>query len=129
VKDFERTNRARALRNQPSEPEIRPWYRLSRSQLEGFKSRRQAPIGPFFADFLCPARALIVELDGETHDADEDARRDAVTQRLGFDTLRFTNSDVMTNIDGVLRVILDKLHRLPPRWPHPNPSPEGEGLS
>jgi very-short-patch-repair endonuclease len=119
------------MRKEPTEPEKRLWNRaLSRSQLGGFKFRRQAVIGPFIADFLCPAKALIVEVDGWTHDdAAKDARRDAALRELGFTVLRFTNTDVMQNIEGVAAAILNAIQQTPDRWdaPHPSPSPEGEG--
>ncbi len=118
------------MRRNPTEPEIRLWRHLSRSQLGGHKFRRQVEIGPFIADFLCPQKALIVEVDGETHDEDTDRRRDAALNRLGFAVHHFTNPDVMRNIDGVLTAILGALEATPNRWerPDPNPSPEGDGL-
>ena len=125
--------RARSLRNAPTPFETILWSRLSRSQLGGYKFRRQAVIGPFICDFLCPAKAMIVEVDGDTHDPVKDASRDARLLRRGFTTIRFTNDDVRRNLDGVLDVILAKLATMPERWPashpHPIPSPEGEGLS
>ena len=120
--------RARELRNRATEPELRLWRHLRNSQLDGFKFRRQVAIPPFVADFLCPAKALIVEIDGWTHEADSDHRRDAWLASRGYVTIRFTNADVMENLDGVLTRIFEKLRSLPDRWPHPNPSPEGEGL-
>ena len=121
---------AREMRRNPTEPEIRLWRSLSGSRLGGFKFRRQAPIGPFIADFLCPQKAFVVEVDGITHDIDADRRRDAALARLGFAVLHVTNPDVMSNIDGVCTAILGALQAAPDRWerPHPNPSPEGEGL-
>ena len=122
---------AQEMRRQPTEPEKRLWLHLSNSQLGGFKFRRQSVIGPFIVDFLCPAKALIVEVDGWTHEDDrKDARRDALLGSLGFTVLRFTNTDVMENVEGVLTRISATLRQLPDRWdiPHPNPSPEGEGL-
>ncbi len=87
-------------------------------------------IGDRIADFLCPQRMLIVEIDGHTHvDPARDRRRDDALAALGYRTIRFTNADVMDNIQGVLHRLLEELHALPPRLtPHPNPSPEGEGL-
>ena len=126
--------RASELRRNPTEPEKRLWRHLSRSQLQGFKFRRQAVIGNYIADFLCPAKALVVEIDGDTHCSRRDEHRDRSLSRKGFTTLRFTNADVTGNMDGVLTSILSKLQELPDRWPdpfvrpHPNPSPEGEGL-
>ena len=127
-REAELRTHARTMRREPTEPEKRLWRHLSNSQLEGFKFRRQAVIGSHIADFSCPAKALVVELDGDTHEADADARRDAALATLGFRTLRFTNADVMTNMTGVLAAIATALHLAPDRWPHPNPSPEGEGL-
>jgi len=115
------------MRRDPTEPEKRLWRSLSNSQLGGFKFRRQAVITPFIVDFLCPSKALIIEIDGDTHNGESDRRRDA----QGYCTLRFTNSDVMRNLDGILISILSTTNATPDRWPggpHPNPSPEGEGL-
>ncbi len=121
---------ASEMRRNPTEPERRLWARLSRSQLRGFKFRRQAAIGIYIADFLCPSAGLIVEIDGHTHgNIEKDARRDAALQAAGYRTLRFTNTDVMNNIEGVLIRLLSELQSSPSRRaPHPNPSPEGEGL-
>ncbi|MES1974044.1 MAG: DUF559 domain-containing protein [Pseudomonadota bacterium] len=122
--------RAAHMRRNPTEPEKRLWWCLSNSQLGGFKFRRQSVVGPFIADFLCPQRALIVEVDGDTHDDVKDRLRDDALARDGFRVVRVSNLDVMTNIEGVAQVILDALTATLPRWerPHPNPSPEGEGL-
>ncbi len=122
--------RAADMRAYPTEPEKRLWCALSNGQLEGYKFRRQAVIGAYIADFLCPKKALIVEVDGDTHDQDHDQQRDQALAGHGFQVLRVTNPDVMRNLDGVLQHILAALHSAPERWPrpHPNPSPEGEGL-
>jgi very-short-patch-repair endonuclease len=117
------------MRANPTEPEIRLWSQLSRSRLGDHKFRRQAVIGPFIADFLCAQKALVVEVDGDTHSGDFDKRRDTALENLGYAVLHIANHDVMTNIDGVCETILSTLHKMPDRWasPHPNPSPEGEG--
>jgi very-short-patch-repair endonuclease len=122
--------RAAEMRRNPTEPEKRLWRHLSNSQLHAHKFRRQAVIGPFIADFLCPQLALIVEVDGDTHDDAKDGLRDDQLAGFGYQVVRVTNHDVMTNMDGVLHVIGAALQVAPPRWnsPHPNPSPEGEGL-
>ena len=129
---------ARELRRNLTEPEKRLWRHLSNKQLGGYKFRHQTRLDPFIADFFCPQKALIVEVDGETHTPEADAHRDALMARNGFTTIRFTNDEVMTNMDGVLIWILDTLEKLPDRWdrscsgpsyrPLPNPTPEGEGL-
>ncbi|WP_232834147.1 MULTISPECIES: endonuclease domain-containing protein [unclassified Sphingomonas] len=124
--------RAKTMRRQPTEPEMRLWRQLSNSQLGGFKFRRQAKLGWRIADFFCPSLGLIVEVDGHTHDSETDARKDAIARQRGFHVIRFTNTDVLQNMEGVLTSLLIFAQTLPPRarWrlPHPNPSPEGEGL-
>jgi very-short-patch-repair endonuclease len=124
--------RAAEMRRNPTEPEKRFWRHVSNSQLGSFKFRRQQVIGFFIVDFFCPARGLIVEIDGDTHDQQFDARRDSFMRQQSFETIRFTNADVTQNMDGVLQVTLAALQASPPRtrWrlPHPHPSPEGEGL-
>ncbi len=120
--------RARDLRNGATDPEIRLWRYLRNSQLAGFKFRRQVAVPPFVADFLCPAKALIVEIDGWTHDRVRDRHRDDMLRSKGYTIIRFTNTDVVENVMGVLARTLELLESLPDRWPHPNPSPEGEGL-
>jgi very-short-patch-repair endonuclease len=122
--------RARDMRRNPTEPEKRLWRNLSNSQLGGLKFRRQEVIGPFIADFMCPARALIVEVDGDTHDEAKDRLRDDDLVDRGFLVLRVTNQDVMNNAEGVLIAISNAAAgRASRHSPHPNPSPEGEGLS
>ena len=123
-------NHARTMRNQPTEPEARLWSILSRSQLGGYKFRRQAAIGTAIADFLCPQKGLVVEVDGDTHtNPAADASRTARLAALGFRVVRVTNLDVMSNLEGVQRHLLDVLATMPDRRaPHPNPSPEEEGL-
>jgi very-short-patch-repair endonuclease len=122
--------RAAEMRRNPTEPEKRLWRNLSNGQLDGHKFRRQSVIGSFIADFLCPQKALIVEVDGDTHDEGKDRLRDDILAKHGFRVVRVTNDDVMTDMDGVLQHILLVLNETPKRWnsPHPNPSPEGEGL-
>jgi very-short-patch-repair endonuclease len=109
--------RARAMRNSPTEPERRLWLALRSSRFEGFKFRRQDVIGNRIVDFFCPARGLIVEVDGHTHDAEVDAARDARMLRdFGFATVRFTNEDVMRNLDGCLMRLQEVLQEAPERW-------------
>ena len=115
------------MRNHPTEPEKRLWRNLSNAQLGGFKFRRQEVIGRAIVDFFCPAAKLCVEVDGETHaDPARDRRRDAYLRSFGLSVLHVTNHDVMHNLEGVLTLILAALEA--PYSPHPNPSPQGEGL-
>ncbi len=120
--------RARDMRNNPTEPEKRLWRALSNGQLEGYKFRRQQMIGHHIADFVCPAARLIVEVDGDTHDDPAaDLAREQALAELGYRTFRVSNADVMHNIEGVVTALSLALRE--PAGPHPNPSPEGEGLS
>ena len=81
--------------------------------LAGFKFRRQHPFCPYIVDFYCADARLAVEVDGDTHDSVEEVRRDAVRteelRRRGVRVLRFSNLDVVRDIDLVLAAILDAL--------------------
>ena len=75
-------------------------------QIDGLKFRRQVPIGPFIADFFCPAMRLVVEVDGATHtDPMSDGARDRWMHAQGSVVLRFWGDDVADNLDGVLAQI------------------------
>jgi very-short-patch-repair endonuclease len=119
-------HRAREMRNNPTEPERRLWNALKSSQLQGAKFRRQQLIGSRIVDFYCSAARLVVEVDGHTHDADSDHRKDAwLLHKHGIHTVRFTNDDVMRNLDGVLLRLAEALDRLKPP-PDPLLGKEGE---
>jgi very-short-patch-repair endonuclease len=100
--------RARDLRANMTDPERKLWHRLRRRNLSGVYFRRQAPIGPYIADFVCFERKLIVEVDGGQHSVriDYDEKRSAFLRSEGFRVLRFWNNDVMGNIDGVVAEIV-----------------------
>ena len=123
--------RAARMRKEPTEPERRMWWRLRVGQLGGYKFRRQATIDGRIVDFFCPAKGLIVEIDGDTHDPDVDALRDTdMLAAHGFSTVRFTNREVIENLEGVLQMLLTRLDALPDRWvgsTTPDPSSEEEG--
>jgi very-short-patch-repair endonuclease len=121
-------DRARSMRNNPTEPEKRLWRQLSGGQLHGVKFRRQEVIGRFIVDFWCPAVSLAVEVDGDTHaESERDARRDALLNEYGARVVHVSNREVMENMEGVLSTVTVALGRV--GHPHPNPSPEGEGLA
>lgn len=122
---------AAEMRREPTEPEKRLWRALSGSKLGGYKFRRQAVVGQFIVDFACPQKGLIVEVDGHTHtDPAKDAWRDAKLAEMGFRVFRVSNTEVMQNLEGVCEALLALLAEMSSRFerPHPNPSPEGEGL-
>lgn len=98
--------RARQLRRDAPEPERR-LLRALREAFAQLKWRHQAPVGPFYADILCFSERLVVEVDGDTHvDAEaRDQARTPIIEREGFRVMRFTNRDVMENIEGVIAQI------------------------
>ena len=101
-------NRARDLRRNDTQAEARLWNGLRAHRLGGWRWKRQVPWGPYFLDFLCVEAGLVVEVDGGQH-ADQlayDERRTAYVQRSELRVLRFWNSDVLTNRDGVCLTIL-----------------------
>ena len=128
TKDPLLSTRASKMRREPTEPEKRLWRSLSNSQLSGYKFRRQTIIENRICDFFCPQKNLVVEVDGDTHVITADIRRDAELARSGVYVVHVRNEDIMINIEGVLEFILNILEQQPDRWPHPNPSPKGEGL-
>jgi very-short-patch-repair endonuclease len=87
---------------------------LRHLELAGTHFRRQATIGPYFADFACHARRLIVEVDGSQHAeaANILTRRAAnrVSRSKGYRVLRFWNNDVLKEIDSVMEAIYSALH-------------------
>ncbi len=103
-----RTN-ARALRRNSTDAERILWSELRDHRLSGAGFRRQVPIDNYIADFMCHAAKLVIELDGGQHFSDRgeqaDAARSAVIEAQGFQVLRFSNLDVMTNRVGVLETI------------------------
>jgi very-short-patch-repair endonuclease len=120
-------DRARTLRRNPTEPEKRLWQKLRNRQLSNLKFRRQTPVGPYIADFLCLDALLIVEVDGEAHGSTQarDAVRTAYVENEGFRVIRFSNAEVMGNMDGVLAQILAAAMPSPSRrLPSAGPSNE-----
>lgn len=107
------TSRARTLRREATPAERALWEHLSRSRL-GAKFSRQMPVGPYFADFLCRGLKLVIELDGHSHDVapERDAKRDSWMAQQGYTVLRFTNADVLGNIEGVVQAIPAEVERL-----------------
>jgi very-short-patch-repair endonuclease len=109
---------ARKLRLMPTDAGIRLWSCLRRKQLEGFRFRRQHPLGPYVVDFFCAETKLIVEVDGGQHADDGEARTRWLEARC-YRVIRFWNNDVLANTEGVLRMILGALRAAPPTQPPP----------
>jgi very-short-patch-repair endonuclease len=100
---------ARALRRDSTRAEQVIWRAVRAHRLNDVGFRRQTPIGPYIVDFVSHSAKLVVELDGGQHfdTAHErrDARRDGFLRSKGFRVLRFSNHDVLTNLEGVWTVI------------------------
>jgi len=94
------------------------WSRLRGRKVGGYKFRRQVPIGPYFADFACLAARFVVEVDGEGHDADRDARKTALLEARGYRVYRVNVQEVDESIDDVMDSIYDALTSWNPS-PHP----------
>jgi very-short-patch-repair endonuclease len=109
--DRKKVRRAQTLCRSSTDTEMKMWFAVRDRRLAGFKFVRQVPIGPYIADFVCREAKLIVEVDGGQHNESErDQRRDAFLASEGYRILRFWNSDVLTNMDGVLQTILVSLN-------------------
>ena len=93
------------------------WARLRMGQLKGCHFYRQKPIGEYIVDFYCPRAKLVVEVDGGQHFSDDgveyDGVRDEYMKGVGLKVLRFSNSDVMKNINGVVESILENMEKIP----------------
>lgn len=101
-----RVIKARQLRHNMTDAEHVLWRILRNRQLVSVKFRRQVPIGPYTADFLCYDARLVVEADGGQHDeSSSDRVRDAWFAEQGFRVLRFWNNDILNNPEGVATVI------------------------
>ena len=102
---------AKQLRSAMTEAEKLLWYYLRAGRFEGCKFRRQVPLGPYVADFLCEDARLILEVDGGQH-ADQvarDAERTAWLHGQGYEVMRFWNNEVVGNIEGVLTTVREKI--------------------
>jgi len=117
LKPTERTRTAaRRSRREPTMAEAAMWKLLRDRRLSDLKFRRQMPIGPYIADFCCPALKLIIELDGGVHvlRAESDAKRDGwLTAKAGFTVLRFGNEAVLRNPAVVFVAVRRHAARMP----------------
>ena len=117
-----RVPRARALRREATEAERKLWQHLRQPPFKQHGFRRQATIGPYFADFASHQLRIVIEVDGGQHsDSRSDEARTRYLEAAGYRILRFWNNDVLGNLEGVLSEIQ---RALPPT---PDPSPQGGG--
>ncbi len=105
------TQRARQLRGTQTNTEALLWSLLRAKQVCRLKFRRQHPIGPYFADFACVSKKLVIEIDGGYHDftAEKDLKRESYIKSQGWDVLRFNGEDVEEDIEAVARGIAKHL--------------------
>jgi very-short-patch-repair endonuclease len=116
--------RAKGMRREATVAEQRLWLELRARRFANAKFRRQVVVGRYIVDFACRTPCMIaIEVDGETHASSGhyDASRSRFLEAKGYCVVRFTNSDIMTNLDGVLRALETILTP-----PLPTLSPEGE---
>jgi len=109
-----RRGAAKKLRANTTPHERMLWRALKELPIEGTHFRRQAPIGPYIVDFFCPAKRLIIELDGGHHNDDATAERDSKRQawlgQEGYRVIRFWNSDMIGDLNAVLDRIYVEVH-------------------
>ena len=97
----EMRHKARSLRHAMTRAETMLWSELRDLKAEGLKFRKQAPIGPYIVDFVCLAKKLVVEIDGDTHERSDrlrhDRNRDDYLRSLGYEVMRIDEPDVRVN--------------------------------
>ena len=104
---------SRELRENMTDAEKRLWAKIRMKQLKRYQFYRQKPIGDYIVDFFCPRAKLVIEIDGSQHFSDDmleyDRIRDEYMRSLGLRVLRFTNTDVLTHIEGVAEKIEEEM--------------------
>jgi very-short-patch-repair endonuclease len=110
------------LRKRQTDAERQLWQHLRSKQIEGFKFRRQEPIGEYIVDFVCFDSKVVIEVDGGQH-AEEgaDKERDRWLNKEGFKVLRFWNNEVLLNLRGVLEIIKKNCLKSPSPFASANP--------
>lgn len=115
-------SKARALRSKMTKAEACLWkYVLQGRKLNGFQFKRQRPVMNYIADFMCTELMLIIEVDGITHTYEAVSTQDLIRQKklenVGFNFLRFSDEEVLTDINGVKRTLEEWInlnHKFPP---------------
>ena len=116
--NIELKQHARLLRKNMTDAEKYLWAKVRMKQMKGYQFYRQKPVGEYIVDFYCPKAKLVIEVDGGQHFYDEeiknDRTRDEYMRNLGLKVLRFSNTDVMNNIKGVVESIEGEIPLNPP---------------
>ena len=107
--------KARYLRNNSTSSEVKLWQYLKGKNIKVFDFHRQKPINNYIVDFYCTKLKLAIEVDGSTHGdkINYDEKRQKIIESLGVSFLRFTHSQVMNDIDSVLRTIVYRIETHP----------------
>ncbi|MDP2719161.1 MAG: endonuclease domain-containing protein [Dehalococcoidia bacterium] len=104
---------SRALRKNMTDAEIRIWSKIRKKQLNGREFYRQKIIGNYIVDFFCPGAKLVIEVDGSLHYSEQlmekDRIRDEQLRNHGLKVLRYTDAEVLKNIEGVVENILENM--------------------
>lgn len=108
--------KARELRGRITEAEALLWQQLRGRRFQGFKFRRQRPLGPYILDFVCLEAGLVIEIDGGQHSDQQgyDQQRTALIESQGLTVARFWNHEVMNETPAVLEKIWQTLQALTP---------------
>jgi len=106
--------KARNLRKSMTPAEVRLWVKIRRKQIKGLQFYRQKPLGKYIVDFYCPAKRLVIEIDGGQHYEKEHLKKDKqrdnyLEQILGLKVIRFTNRDILTNLESVINKIISEI--------------------
>ena len=100
---------ARQLRNNSTETEIYLWLKLKGKQMYGYDFHRQKPIDNYIVDFFCYKLMLAIEVDGYSHELIEIYKKDTIKEKrlndLGINVLRFSDQEVLKDMENVIRVI------------------------
>ena len=129
-KELKRNNidKCKDLRKKQTDAEKKLWGILRNRQIDKVKFRRQFPVGSYILDFYCPKYKLGIEADGSQHYDDQGINRDEIRtkelSKLGIKIIRFNDSEILRNIEGVAEAIQKAIKNMPPS-PISSP-PEGE---
>jgi very-short-patch-repair endonuclease len=122
-------NFSRQLRSNMTDAERLLWSKIRLRQLNNLQFYRQKIVGNYIADFLCYQAKIVIEVDGSQHlttaGQNADLKRDQYFRQQGYRVLRFTDLDVLVNINGVVESILETIDSQIPLNP---PLEKGEGL-
>ncbi len=114
IKYYENSKKySQKLRNNMTDAEKYLWSKIRKKQLKNSQFYRQKPIGKYIVDFYCPKAKLIIELDGGQHyygkTKEKDKKRDKYLKNIGLKVLRFSDNEVLKNVNCILEIIWNNL--------------------